>query len=260
MKKVAFQVDTRLAKLLSENYRSSEKALKELIDNAWDADSELVSVSLPEALVGAPIVIHDDGTGMTEEELLREYLCIASDRRKRRGEFTANKKRRVKGKKGIGKFAGLMAANSMKLETWARGKKCSFSLSTSDLDAAPDIEKLPIPLQVEHCDAKQHGTRITLSHLRQGFSFPNPDSLRQLLLQEYGREQGFRITVNGKLLGIDDIRGNYTKHEAKLPSAGDINLEFTVSSLKGKLKQPGISIRVGGKIVGSPDFFGLDEA
>lgn len=75
MKKVAFQVDTRLAKLLSENYRSPEKALKELVDNAWDADSEMVTVTLPEPLSDDPIVIHDDGTGMTEEELLREiYL------------------------------------------------------------------------------------------------------------------------------------------------------------------------------------------
>ena len=106
MKKIAFKVDTRLAKLLSENYRSTERALKELVDNAWDADAESVKIILPEPLSDDPIVVHDSGTGMTEEELLREYLFIASDRRKRRGEITSEKKRKVKGKKGIGKFAG----------------------------------------------------------------------------------------------------------------------------------------------------------
>jgi len=131
MKNVAFQVDTRLAKLLSENYRSSEKAIKELVDNAWDADTEKVSVTLPEPMTKNPIVIHDNGSGMTEEELRREYLFIASDRRQRRGEYTAKKHRKVKGKKGIGKFAGLMAASAMKLETWARGKKCEFSLNSA---------------------------------------------------------------------------------------------------------------------------------
>ena len=70
MKKVAFQVDTRLAKLLSENYRSCEKALKELVDNAWDAESEQVMVTLPEPMTDDPIIIHDYGLGMTEEELL----------------------------------------------------------------------------------------------------------------------------------------------------------------------------------------------
>ena len=122
MKKIAFQVDTRLAKLLLENYRSTERALKELVDNAWDADAESVKISLPEPLSDDPIFVHDSGTGMTEEELLREYLFIASDRRKRRGELTAEKKRKVKGKKGIGKFAGLMIAKEMKLETCLQGK------------------------------------------------------------------------------------------------------------------------------------------
>ena len=190
---------------------------------------------------------------------MREYLFIASDRRKRRGELTAEKKRKVKGKKGIGKFAGLMIAKEMKLETWARGKKCSFSIKTSDFENATDIEDLTIDLTIENCFSDLKGTKITLSELIQGLSFPNPDKFRQLLLQEYGREEGFSVEVNQKALGIDDIQGNYTKHEAELPSAGSLNLQFTVSNQKGKLKQPGISIRVGGKTVGSPDFFGLDN-
>jgi len=258
MKKIAFQVDTRLAKLLSENYRSSEKAIKELVDNAWDADSELVIVTLPDPLTLGSIVICDNGTGMTEEELLREYLFIASDRRKRRGENTSIKRRKVKGKKGIGKFAGLMAASAMKLETCARGKKCTFSLTGSDFESTVDIEKLPISLVVEDCDEKLHGTTITLSNLHQSLAFPGPDKFRQLLLQEYGRESDFEIKVNEKVLGIDDIQGKYTKHNANLPTVGDINLEFTISNQKTKLRQPGISIRVDGKVVGKPEFFGLD--
>lgn len=259
MKKVAFQVDTRLAKLLSENYRSSEKAIKELVDNSWDADSESVSVLLPEPMSYDPLIIQDDGSGMTEEELLREYLFIASDRRKRRGDLTSTKKRKVKGKKGIGKFAGLMAASTMKLETWARGKKCAFTLSGKDFDLAEDIEELPINLEIENCKSNLHGTCITLTEMHQSLSFPNPDKLRRLLIQEYGREESFQITVNEKQLGIDDIQGTYSKHTADLPEVGSVKLEFTVSNQKGKLKQPGISIRVGGKIVGKPIFFGLDE-
>jgi len=259
MKKIAFQVDTRLAKLLSQNYRSTEKALKELVDNAWDADASSVEISLPEPLTIDPIVIHDFGSGMTEQELLKEYLFIASDRRKRRGELTASKKRKVKGKKGIGKFAGLMIADTMQLETWSRGNKCKFSISTIDFDNATDIEDLPINLIVNKCDPKDIGTKITLSNLTQGLSFPNPEKMRQLLLQEYGREEDFKLTVNSKEIGVDDIQGTHTKYSKSLPSVGKVNLEFTVSNQKGKLKQPGISLRVGGKVVGIPDFFGLDK-
>jgi len=260
MKKVAFQVDTRLAKLLSENYRSSERATKELIDNAWDADAEYVEVTLPNPMSNDFIIVKDDGSGMTEQELLREYLSIASDRRKRRGELAEKLKRKVKGTKGIGKFAGLMVANTMKLETWSRGRKCEFSLSAVDLENAADIEQLPIELIVADADARNSGTTITLSNLIQGLAFPNPDKLRQLLLQEYGRKEGFDISVNNKQLGVDDIQGNYTKHEITHPTIGKVNLHFVVTKQKGKLKQPGISIRVGGKVVGSPDFFGLEKA
>ena len=47
-----------------------------------------------------PIVIRDDGTGMTEHEVRHEYLKIANDRRSRKGELTIGKKRTVKGRKG----------------------------------------------------------------------------------------------------------------------------------------------------------------
>lgn len=260
MKKIAFHVDTRLAKLLSENYRSSERALKELVDNAWDADSDSVWVSLPDAMTEDPIVIHDDGSGMTEEEILREYLYIASDRRQRRGELTANKRRKVKGRKGIGKFAGLMAANTMQVETWVRGKKCEFCISTDALASSEDIEQLPIDLIVSECPEEVHGTKITLTSLHQNLVFPNPDRFRQLLLQDYGREEGFSLIVNGKLLDVDDIQGAFIASETALPVIGSVKLRFTVSSQKGKLRQPGISIRVAGKVVGKPNFFGLDTS
>lgn len=260
-KKITFQVDTRLAKLLSENYRSTEKAAKELVDNAWDADASKVEISLPDPVSKKPIVVKDNGSGMTEEELLNEYLLIARDRRTRRGELTSGEKRRVKGRKGIGKFAGLMIADSMTLETKTRGKMCKFTISTKDLEKAANIEKLPIDLSITDLKSiRSHGTKITLSHLVQGLSFPLPDKMRQLLLQEYGREEGFEIYVNGKLLGVDDISGSYTDYSADLPSVGIVKLKFTVSNQKGKLKKPGISIRVGGKTIGEPHFFGLADA
>lgn len=45
-----FRVDPKLTQVLGENYSSSEKALKELIDNAWDAESSEVHVTVPNIL------------------------------------------------------------------------------------------------------------------------------------------------------------------------------------------------------------------
>ena len=254
-----FQVDSRLATLLSQEYPSSERALKELVDNAWDADAEQVTILLPKPLSGDPLVIQDDGTGMTEEELRRHYLSIASDRRSRRGERTAGKNRLVKGRKGIGKFAGLMAAAVMALETRARSRSCRIILRLDDLSQVDDIEQLNISLQSEPCGPNLHGTTITLSDLHQGLAYPDANRLRQILLQDYGRQDDFAISIDGKRLDVDDVSGSYSEHEEELPRAGKIKLRFSISDGKSGLRQPGVTLRVDGKAVGRPGFFGLDR-
>lgn len=254
-----FQVDSRLATLLSQEYASSEKALKELVGNAWDADAEQVSVSLPQPMNDAPIVIADDGCGMTEEELRRHYLFIATDRRSRRGDRTAGKNRLIKGRKGIGKFAGLMAASVMALETRARGRLCGFTLRLEDLARVEDIEQLDIAFRSETCDAELHGTTITLIGLHQGLAYPDANKLRQVLLQDYGRQDDFRLTVDGKQLAVDDVSGSYSETVWELPAVGPVKLRFAISDGKTGLRQPGITLRVDGKSVGKPRFFGLDE-
>lgn len=254
-----FQVDSRLATLLSQEYPSSERALKELVDNAWDADAEHVFVTLPKPLSGGSIVIEDDGSGMTEEELRRHYLAIASDRRSRRGERTAGKNRPVKGRKGIGKFSGLMAAATMMLETRARGRLCRISLRLDDLSRVEDIEQLDIDLHSEPCAPELHGTTITLSDLHQGLAYPDANHLRQILLQDYGRQDDFAITVDDKRLDVDDVSGRYTEQEQALPNAGKVKLRFSISDGKSGLRQPGITLRVDGKAVGRPGFFGMDQ-
>lgn len=254
-----FQVDSRLATLLSQEYPSSERALKELIDNAWDADAEQVRVILPKPLSDAPIIISDDGSGMTEEELRRHYLSIATDRRSRRGDRTAGKNRLIKGRKGIGKFAGLMAASIMTLETQARGRFCAFTLGLEDLLQVDDIAHFNIAFRSEPCDTQLHGTTIKLIHLHQGMTFPDANKLRQILLQDYGRQDDFRIMVDGKRLDVDDISGSFPEVERELPKVGKVKLRFAISDGKAGLRQPGITLRVDGKSVGRPSFFGLDK-
>lgn len=260
MSNLRFQVDSRLATLLSQEYSSIEHALKELVDNGWDADAASISVILPEPMSGMPIVIEDDGDGMTEEELRQHYLFIASDRRARRGDRTIGKQRRVKGRKGVGKFAGLMAASVMQLETWTQGRRCGFTLRVEDLAKVEDIEQLPLELYAEDCDVGMQGTRITLRNLHHGLEYPDPDKLRQKLLQEYGREEGFAISVNGKILGVDDAPGIFNEIDAALQGVGNVKLRFSISDQKAGLRQPGITIRVGGKTIGKPSYFGLDQS
>lgn len=169
-----FRVDPLLIKVLSETYRSTEKALKELVDNAWDADAGTVRISLPAPMSGDSIVIADDGSGMTATEVEGEYLIVADDRRSRRGDRTPNRKRQVKGRKGIGKFAGLMAADTMSMETVARGQRTHLRIRKEALKPREgDLEAVSLPKEVSACPPDEHGTTITLSDLNQAFDYPD---------------------------------------------------------------------------------------
>ena len=101
-------------KLGIQMYDRVSAVLAELIANAYDADAENVTVTLPFSttlgtgsadLVEEEVRIDDDGIGMTEQEVNHYYLNVGYDRRRRRGETTERLGRRVMGRKGIGKLA-----------------------------------------------------------------------------------------------------------------------------------------------------------
>jgi hypothetical protein len=255
-----FKVDPRLASLLGETYRSTEHAVKELVDNAWDADAPIIFITLPDPMTVNPIVIEDKGTGMTEQELRNEYLVVANDRRSRKGDRTKQLKRLVKGRKSIGKFAGLMVANIMEIETTARGKTTRVVISKEDLlNASRDLERIDLPLTVTPAAEGVVGTKVTLSSLSDRFAFPLPERLKSLLMTEYGREEDVQIRVNGELLGLDDLPGEHFRKYETIADAGTVRLNFKVTDGTKSLKQAGIALRVGGKIVGKPSFFGLED-
>lgn len=256
-----FRVDPRLAALLSENYRSSEQALKELVDNAWDADAENVWITLPEPMTDTAILIRDDGLGMTDKEVRQEYLAIASDRRMRKGsDRTFVKNRPVKGRKGIGKFAGFVAAEVMEVSTQSHGKSTQLRISKDSLlKSTRDLEDIDLPLVVADCGKTRRGTDITLSHLNDKLNFPDPGKLRQLLVLEYGRERDFTIHVNGEPLAHEDLPGQQFTEVIKLDGGSEAKLKYTLMDNPKAGRYSGIVVRVGGKVVGKPSFFGLDD-
>jgi hypothetical protein len=255
-----FSVDTRLTRLLGETYRSSEAALKELVDNAWDADARNVWITLPAPLTSEAIVVRDDGTGMTSGEMRGEYLNIASDKRTRMGDRTQRHNRKVKGRKGIGKFAGLTIAGQMQVSSVARGRKSTLVIDKRELvENGSDLEAVPLPFSEATATEGETGTTITLSRLDDRLNFPTAERLREVLIYEYGREDDFRVHVNGVALSVQDVPGRTTRLNATLPSAGAIDLHFTLSEGSKVPRSPGIILKVDGKAVGRPQLFGLDE-
>jgi hypothetical protein len=80
--------------------------------------------------------------------------------------------------------------------------------------------------------------------------------LRQLLVLEYGRESDFEIFVNGSPLMVEDIGG---KNYRFTDEQGQIDLNFNIAKRKVKNKQSGIVLRVKGKIIGKPHYWGIEN-
>lgn len=261
MQKTAnFRVDPKLTQVLGENYTSSEKALKELIDNAWDAEATEVHVTIPTILTDEPIIVQDNGSGMKTAELEAEYLNIANPRYSRKGERTPNLNRVVKGRKGIGKFAGLILAGEMEISTQAVSTRTMVVISKNALtEAIGDLEKVPLPLDISAVASEEHGTTITLRNLNPKLSHIQPDKLKELLALDYGREAGFVIFVNRDRVLHHDIQGEKFEREYTLPSGVVAKGSFTIADKPVPGKKAGVIVRVGGKSIGKAHLFGLEN-
>ena len=199
-------------------------------------------------------------TGMTARELRGEYLNIASDKRTRTGERSALYNRKIKGRKGIGKFAGLMVAARMRVESISRGNTCALLIDKKELiENQNDLESVPLPFSEEAAQPGAVGTTIILSELDSRLNFPTSDRLREVLIHEYGREDSFKVFVNEIPLSVQDVPGATTQSAMKLPTAGEVRLSFTIADGKRLPRSPGIILKVEGKAVGKPVLFGLDE-
>lgn len=100
-------------------YDKVSAVIAELISNSYDADAKQVVVHAPMGQYlatkaggsisdkGFEIRIEDDGTGMTPEEMQEFFLVVGAERRTdpRRGSTSRIHKRKVMGRKGVGKLA-----------------------------------------------------------------------------------------------------------------------------------------------------------
>ena len=100
-------------------YDKVSAVIAELVANGYDADAEEVTVEAPMGVTlaslsggvvsdcGYTITVQDKGHGMPPEVVNPFYLTVGSERRKdpRRGDRTPRFRRRVMGRKGVGKLA-----------------------------------------------------------------------------------------------------------------------------------------------------------
>lgn len=168
-------VSSRIIDQLSTGlYETPAACLKELVNNAYDADAVNVTISVrPDADV---IIINDDGVGLTRQDFTRHFSRIAESRKRDLGESTLLGRPKI-GKIGIGFIAANEICDQMELISTTAGSpdvvRVVIDFKSMRKDPAvrrregQDLAKGDYDGRVEPtADIDEHYTRVYLRDVR----------------------------------------------------------------------------------------------
>ena len=233
-----FRVDVNVINHLGVGlYSSTPAALTELVANAWDADAKEVRITVDPT--ARSIVIEDDGHGMSADDINSKFLKVGYSRRQQpKGFFSDSGKRRVMGRKGIGKLAMFALANEVKISSQAQGLE-AVGLTVNVPEFKKTIEEnKPHPLdEFEPKEFnKKKGTRIELLQVLTGLK-TTEDYLRVKLARRFSvldDAHEFKVFLNGKEIKKED-RGFY--QHVQLLWAFDVATSNDVKAMAKNLAQ-----------------------
>ncbi|MCW5874582.1 MAG: TIGR02391 family protein [Anaerolineales bacterium] len=176
-------------------YSTLPPVLAELIGNSYDADAKRVDLILDDSGAEKEIVIIDNGSGMSFDDINAKFLRIGRNRREIEGSEITVGGRKVIGKKGLGKLAFFGIAHEIEISTRKDGKENSFIMRWEDIkNSGSDYKPHPINQDVP-CSPEEHGTRITLRRIQRKTDFHAKD-LASSLAKMFILDSDFEIHVS----------------------------------------------------------------
>ena len=177
-------------------YSTIPPMLAELVSNAWDADAHVVEIFFNDSTPKS-IMVHDNGIGMTFDELNEKFLKIGRNRRVECGSDRTALSRPVLGKKGLGKLSMFGIGKRITISTIKNGLKNSFIM---DYDLKRIENKELYKPQIIECDKETRepsGTTVHIEELARKSGF-DLKTYRQGLLSRFRIfSPDFVIKING---------------------------------------------------------------
>jgi signal transduction histidine kinase len=198
-RRVKFTVASALLSELGERLVGAPHiALGELVKNAYDADATQTIIRIQDDR----IEVIDNGHGMNFTEF-EEFWMRVGTTHKYEKRVSPEFKRPMTGSKGVGRLAVQFLASRIEIRTVPK-KGHSLELQAYiDWDEAVRAGELveaealcsELSLQTEFPDGKSHGTAITLSGLKQGWT---GEDIKKLAQQIWWLQPPFRSNPNLK--------------------------------------------------------------
>lgn len=165
---VRFSIDGGLIdRLGNELVARQETAVSELVKNCYDADATHVTLTFRNTdKIGGELLIEDNGTGMTEQQLRDGFMRISSSE-KIKNPVSAIYHRKRAGKKGIGRFSVQRLGRKLIIQTFTASANTGFELCI-DWNSYAENKELGFVSNtiksIPKCDFV--GTRLLIKDLR----------------------------------------------------------------------------------------------
>lgn len=190
-------------------YSSTPAVLTEIIANAYDAEATEVKINLDKD--NDIITIIDNGHGMSAEDISDKFLKVGYARRDY-SDTSRSGKRKVMGRKGIGKLAMFSLANIVDIMTRASdSEQIATRVNVNDLkEHIKNRQEYPLE-KIAPTDLldEKHGTVLRLSSLNKAVIKSTETNLRQRLARRFSvigsnSDFPFEIIINNKKLTLED--------------------------------------------------------
>jgi hypothetical protein len=200
-------IDLNILNHLGINLYSNKAAvLSEAVANAWDADATRVDITINDGKGKGieEIVIRDNGCGMNLQAINDQFLTVGYGKRKGKTDETTNK-RKIMGRKGIGKLSFFSLADIVQVHTAVGGKSQAFEMSMKDIKRSMKSKSEYRPKPISSISDLKQGTCLVLREIDGKRWDITEQALRERVSRRFsviGRHgtDTFEVYVNGELL------------------------------------------------------------
>jgi hypothetical protein len=180
-------------------YTESIEFVRELVNNAFDADATLVEISMTEV----SIEIRDNGSGM-DREGLRQYFNIGSQQKLYAPKSPMYGRDRI-GQFGIGKFASLSACERFEVITKKDEFVARVIFDKKEWEKAEGLWQLP--LEILPADFRQqNGTTVILAGLERKFAASDIEA--KIIEGTPIKAPHFRVRINNHTVTPRSLSGH----------------------------------------------------
>lgn len=218
--KAPVNIDANVIRQLGDELvTDAEQALLELIKNSYDADADRVRLFIdPEATEGlspGTIRVEDNGSGMTEDQLLNGWLRISLSL-KREAKALGKKTKRGRtplGDKGLGRLSTMKLGDTVEINTYP-SKTQGYTVKLDWSKFTPGTNLSAIRVDIDEIEPiGRTGTMLTITNLRDVEHWRQSgaaDALRaslSKLISPFRTVPEFRVSgdLNGNTLKTDSV-------------------------------------------------------